>query len=654
MLSLTLARFQKARRALSEQFSGSYLDSAWTKKFILGYLLQHIQPADTLVTPEYAQRVLTLQQDHSERWQLAAKPLDAQSSTNILRLLGRYATGQSPLSLEAMALLNATIQPLGIGQLEDPRNAKLLLERVGFVEPGDNLRRLVFRGELTYAEAANSVLAEHLDPQDPYDPLRQWTDEPIYAIDSASTSEVDDAIGVHYDEHGREFFTVYVSDATVHCPYDSALERLTARTLTTTSYLPEQVYFMLPRPIVEAATLRPDRPCRTFNIAFRVDESTGALHDYSVSLGWARQLRRITYDAVQELYDAKSTTAMPQTPSWVTSKDIEKLHRIHHMAKVRLEHRTARATNKIDSNLPDPLIKVKGTNVVSVTDQILSTKDARVAVAELMIAANEVCSRVAQAEKVPIPFRGTRLLSRDHDVAKHYFEPRGVHMLASHVASGYAEAMFRSISALSSVTRAVYFHEPIFHSGLETNFYAHSTSPLRRYADMLVHHQLKVTVALKHGKRFEEMIPEYQMASLCSMVSLKQEQAALLQDASSRFWLLTYIWKNLLQEGKNPRRVLKCLVGCTRDIRAAPLHQQAALGHPGASFVSDIFIPEIQMTHTLLHSDIAACIGTTLDCVVEDIDPTLNILVLRIIQVHPYEGSNEEILRQALIPASDS
>ncbi|CUG61792.1 mitochondrial exoribonuclease DSS-1, putative [Bodo saltans] len=652
MLALSLARFQKARRATGEQFTGNYLDASWAKKFILGYVLQHIQPEGAAVTPEFSQKVLAIQQDHSEKWQLAAKPLDGQSSTNILRLIGRYACGQSPLSLESMSLLDAAIKPLGFASLQDPRNAKLLLERVGFLEPGDNLRRLVFRGDLTFPEAANSILEEHIDPTDSYDAIRGWTEEPIYAIDSASTSEVDDAIGVHYDDNGNEIFTVYVSDATVHCPYDSALERMTARTLTTTSYLPEQVYFMLPRPIVEAATLRADKPCRTFNITFRVDEASGELSHYSVSVGWVRKLRRITYDAVQELYDHNSAVPMGDTPSWATSKDIEKLHRIHHVARVRLQQRIIRGQNKIDSNLPDPLIKVKGTKVISVTDQILSTKDARIAVAELMIAANEVCSRVAQSEKIPIPYRGTRLLSRDHEVSKLYTEPRGVVTLASNVSSGYAESMFRSISALSSVTRAVYFHEPIFHSGLETNFYAHSTSPLRRYADMLVHHQLKVHVALKHGHRFDEMIPEYQMASLCSMASLKQEQAALLQDSSSRFWLLTYIWVNLLQEGRNPGRILKCLVGSTRDIRACPLHQQTQFG--GCEFVSDIFIPEIQMTHTLLHSHAQACVGTTLDCEIKDIDPSLNVLVLRVVHVHPYEGSTEEILRQALIPASDS
>lgn len=684
----------KKRKIISgqHQFTGNYLDASWTQQFILGFVLQTYQAVESKASAGSSSSgvsVLSLQQELSEKWNLSVKPLDAVSTNNILTLLGRYATGQGVLSLEAIELLNSVLSRLGHGDLEDPRNVVDLLHKVGFVEPGDNIRRLVFKGDLSCSTLDEAAVVEHVDkPTDVFDDIRDVVDEPVYAIDSATTSEVDDAIGVHVDGKGVEWFTVYVSDATVHCPFDSLLERATARTMTTTLYLPEQVFFMLPKPIVEAATLRDDRPCRTFNITFRIHPERGHLFDYRVHVGWVNKLRRITYDAVQQLYDHSSASPMSQTPAWVTAADITKLHRILEVARLRMATRMASAKNKIESNLPDPLVKVRGTKVVSVTDQVLSTKDARIAVAELMIAANEVCSRVAQAHKICIPYRGTRVLSRDHELAKAFEEPDGVAAVeaaapapslsrtddstaAPVVVSYFAQAMFRNISALSSVTRAVYFHEPIHHTGLDTVFYSHSTSPLRRYADMLLHHQLKVFIAHQCGKRVEEeYIPEYQMATLCSMISTKQEAAAILQDASTRYWILRYIWMTLLDCGRQPARLLQCLVGSTRDVSASPAYGRGCASEwPGHTqitqcavqskkktcpYVSDVYIPELQITHVLYHDRVDARVGTTLSCRVARIEPDLNLLELDIVSVAPFEASTEEIMRQALLPAADS
>lgn len=693
------------------------MDQSWAKKFVLGHVLFHYTPpaevptaSEDVHSPQDRQSQprsvassssasptpsptehIALQRQLSDQWRLPVKALDAPSSTAILKLLGRYCVGQSSLSIEALDVLDEALRALGHpGSVEDPAQMRLLLERIGFVEPKDNLLRQVFRGELFYDHSATSVMGDHLDvPRDLYDRYRNTTSHNVYAIDSATTSEVDDAIGVHVDDQGREWFTVYVSDATVHCPFDSALERLTARSLTTTHYLPEGVYFMLPKPIVEAATLREDRPCRTFEIVFRINSDTGAVEDYSIGVGWVTQLRRITYDAVQELYDAGGNASpQPQTPAWCRKEDIRRLHRIHEIAKLRLAARMRMAKNHFESNLPDPLITVRGTDVVSVKDQILGTKDARLAVAELMIAANEVCSRIAQRAGVCIPFRGTRVLSRDHVAAVSFTEPSGTVILQtaageeqqrtpapvggeSGASSSYAaQAIFRSIAALSGVTRAIYHYEPILHTGLETTFYSHSTSPLRRYADMLLHHQLKLWIAQQHGATggggilFEEYIPSFQMASLCSMISTKQEQGALLQDLSSRYWLLSYIWSNLLKEGKEQStRLLRAFVGITRDVSAAPdygrwdnaIQQQAShLTSPQqqqSRYISDVYLPELQMTEVIVHNRPDVRVGTTVSCRVRAIHPMQDILQLEVVAVEPTESMEDEMKKYLWVSA---
>jgi exoribonuclease R len=364
---------------------------------------------------------------------------------------------------------------------------------------------------------------------------------------------------------------------------------------------------------------------------------------------------------MQELLDTGSRTPQPQTPAWASLEDIQKLHRIHRLAALRLRNRERSARNRFECNLPDPLIKVdiQGCKVLSVSDQILGTRDARIAVAEMMIAANEVCSRIAQTHKISLPYRGTRLPSSDHDAATSFLAPPGTITLSSRDESTtfFAEAIVNSLKYLSGITRAMYFHQPIPHQGLETTFYCHSTSPLRRYPDMLVHHQLKCYIARRKGLTIDAFIPEFQMATLCSDASAKQERSAILQDSSSRFWILSYIWYNLLKEGKNcATRELICLVGQTRDVSASPEVTRFAGGPCGSlrRYVSDVFIPEIQLVHFVQHDRADVRVGTTLHCLVRQVQPLIGLLELEVIAVDDKEDSSAEIIKAALIPALDS
>nr|CCC92848.1 mitochondrial exoribonuclease DSS-1 [Trypanosoma congolense IL3000] len=758
------------RTARLVQFSGSYLNTEWSRRFVLGPLLQRYDPqrlqpvSVNSASPKTAEgtffdkEILHLQRLLSETWSLPVRPLDAISEGRIFRLLARYAAGEGVISTEALSEIGRVLTYIhGSPQsVEDPLDMEKLLWAVGYVEPGDNLRRVAFNGELQYPPSALAHMSAHLSDDmqrngsDPFDSLRLPAPGPAYAIDSASTSEVDDAIGVHIDEtNGEEYFVVYVSDATVYCPFDSPLEQLTARLLTTTTYLPEGVFFMLPKPIVEAATLREDRPCRTFNIRFQVDEITGDLKNYSVGVGWLDRLRRVTYDEVQALYDkAKGSEAeqyqnerktvfpggiegggsrsirerenentddaVRERPSWMTAKDEATLHRIYQTALKRYETRQERAGDRfVSADLPEPLIKVgPGAKVLSVEDQIIGTKDARLAVAEMMIAANEVCSRVAQMNRLPIPFRGTRELSLDHVAARSYTEPQGV-TVAQSLDPQYvffAEAMQRSIRQLSAVTRAVYFHTPIYHLGLDTHNYTHSTSPLRRYADMLVHHQLKVWLwrssqsssasstshVDNHGSAvlIQQPIAEHTMATLCSMISNKQEQTSILQDSSQRYWLLRYIEQNLLS--KNPHHRFVCLVGDTRRVECAPEYARFALpchdrrhadgqGADGCSirpssfsggdvretvpwvgkwqqmvndflYVSDIYISELQFAHVLHHSLPDVVVGAVVECEVRSVYPTQGHLALEVVKVWTGgdERQFESLWKKTLLPSLDS
>lgn len=749
----------KGRSATISQFSGSYLNKLWTRRFILGSLLQNYDPqkinverkcvpkSSVSLTPsslkeseedrEVDKALLRAQRVLSEAWNLPVKVMDTVSEQRIYRLLAQYASCEGQLSVESLTELQNVLAflPGAPTSIEDPRQMEMLLYALGHCDVGDNFHRLSYAGPLTYSPEANTLLSPHLDPKlqqeggDMYDSIRVWhTTSPGYAIDSATTSEVDDAIGVDVvPTTGEEWFSVFVSDATVYCPYDSALEQVTARALATTTYLPEGVFFMLPKPIVEAATLREDKPCRTLTIRFQIDPHSGELKNYSVDVGWLQQLRRITYDQVEPIISTPQSSSfldpLDQTnkevrngnevhapkgppssneeekqevgdssaahpPSWLTEQDKMALRRIYAASKLRFSSRMKGALSKkskpIEGGLPDPYIKVHGTDVLSVRDQILSTQAARLAVAEMMIAANEVCSRIAEGNGIPIPFRGTRPLSSYHEAAQYFEEPQGVTKLKSLDASQLfiAEAMQSTFRQLTCVTRAMYNPSPIYHGGLLTSHYTHSTSPLRRYPDMLVHHQLKVWLYHhRHSKLsqkldlngkaqkkpfLEQFIPEYAMANHCVTVSLKQERSALLQEKSTRYWILRYMEKVWLASKKktssNPEvvqgseKTFLCYVGETKNVSASPEYDrfystfEAAVSAVSGrknnknskrwnqnklefTYISHIYIPEVQLTHTLYHHCSEVKVGAVIECRITKLCPVQGVLEMSLVAV---------------------
>jgi exoribonuclease R len=439
----------------------------------------------------------------------------------------------------------------------------------------------------------------------------------------------------------------------VHCPIFSELEQLSARALTTTTYLPEGVFFMLPHRIIEAATLRPDRPCRTFNVNFCVDPDTGELHDYSIDVGWCSALRRVTYDAAQEILAANADAPCAGSPAWMNRDDVRVLRRIHEIAVLRYKMRERR-NRGFSGSTPDPLIVVEGTDVVDVRDQIICTKDARLAVAELMIAANEVCSRVAQAAKVSVPFRGSRPLSSFQEAAagRELVPPLGYAPLPSQDAgvAFFARTLIADLERLRGVTRAYYSHFPVYHNGLDTRDYCHSTSPLRRYPDMLVHHQLKANLARDRGAPLLDVIPQAFMEHLCAYCSSVQSAGKFMQLKTDRFWILRFLEKKLAAD---PLLKLRCYVGATEFIQACPEIAQPPGSRAPARFRSDVYVPEVQMVHAVYHDREDMLVGVTAVCRIAAIDAYLDRLALEVVQV-TYEADVQRALSQMVVLLADA
>jgi len=575
------------------------------------------------------------------RKEVRLSPLDPNLIQKYNDTFAKYTLGDGAIPRDVLEEIHNTVAPFVNGDVRtSAESCRRLLECVGYVKPGDNLFRaqVEAKGGLRQSSNAEKRAKGCANVKDPFDPIRVIVEDPVYAIDSISTSEVDDAIGI--DEDGK-YVTVYVADATAYCQIDTPLDKGTGGKLATTTYLPEGVFFMLPKELVQAATLAPDRPCRCFHAKFFFnDDGSINLEDYTVGVSLAKCVRRITYNVCQDiLNNPASSSPPPSAPTWMTSTDVAKILQLDRLRIRRKEHRIREGAWRLLA--PKPSLEVNpATFMIKLKAQEqISLQGAYNLVEEMMVAANEVCTRFAVTSDTIIPFRVTRPLSNRHTINVSTSDtledplslwPPGVLERSSSetsIPSNEVSALSRTIAddtlALRSVTRAYYSHQQGTHSFLNTIYYCHATSPLRRYADMLVHHQLKATLALHNNippkTSGYEKFQVITMKDKCAKISKLSHDSKMLQAKSLMFWSLKYI----KEEVKD--KTIQAIVAYNYVSSASPL-----MSYSKAPYVARIVLGRILLCTTLYHADSTLGPGDVVDLDVLEVCPIRLVLKLKL------------------------
>lgn len=335
------------------------------------------------------------------------------------------------------------------------------------------------------AEAARAAPA----PPDGREDLREL---PFLTIDPADARDHDDACYAHPDDHpdnpGGHVVWVAIADVAHYVRPGSALDGA-ARDRGNSTYFPDRVVPMLPdRLSGDLCSLRAgcSRPC----IAVRmVLDAGGRKIGHRFVRGLMRSVAALTYGQAQAAIDGG--------PDEGAGPLLRPLYAAYEAVKVA---RTAR--QPLDLDLPERKVVLdERGGVVSV--DFRERLDAHRLIEEFMVLAN-----IAAAEE--LTRRGRPLLFRVHeapdagrletlrDAARAAGLPfvRGAGVKTRHLnrlleaARGTAHAETISMAVLRSMTQACYAPENGGHFGLALAGYAHFTSPIRRYADLVVHRAL--------------------------------------------------------------------------------------------------------------------------------------------------------------------
>ena len=347
-------------------------------------------------------------------------------------------------------------------------------------------------GDETLAEAERAATLP-LTPEGRED-LR---DLPIVAIDPADARDHDDAVWAIPDEDpgnkGGWKAIVAIADVSYYVRPDGALDR-EARRRGNSVYFPDRVVPMLPETLsAGVCSLKAGQDRAAMACHLTVDKH-GKVTSWRFTRALVRLRANIAYERAQAAYDADAPDE-----SW----DADVLPALRHLWGCWTLLAKARAARSpLDLDLPERqvILDAQG-NIAEI--RVRERLDAHRLIEDYMIAANVAAAKALEAKKSPVMYRIHEPPSREKLVSlKEYLESFEQSFALGQVIT---PAVFNRLidgfsgddrlpeimeAILRSQTQAYYGPANAGHFGLALGSYAHFTSPIRRYADLLVHRAL--------------------------------------------------------------------------------------------------------------------------------------------------------------------
>ena len=379
-------------------------------------------------------------------------------------------------------------------------------------------------------------------------------DQFIVTIDPDDARDFDDAINVERIPGGGWRLGVHIADVAAYVKPGSALDR-EAHKRGNSVYLPDRVIPMLPERLSNGVcSLRPDvnRLTHSVFIEFTKDGRTKSCRFGRTVI---RSARRLTYKEAYALLEAPPKDQLG-----------ERLHVAWELASLLRKKRFEQGS--LDLDFPEVKVRLDGEGKPIALERIENDESHQL-VEEFMLAANEAVARELKNRSIPTVYRVHEdpdpeklaeyrelILSYNYKVGDLTNRRELQRLLAS--LAGKAEEQALKIGLLKSLKRARYAPQPLGHFGLAKTNYTHFTSPIRRYADLVVHRGLGRDAALRRPAGAarqpyqREPLPDMgQIAAIAEHISITERVAADAEIDSVKMKKLEFFQRQL--EARDPQ-----------------------------------------------------------------------------------------------------
>ena len=308
---------------------------------------------------------------------------------------------------------------------------------------------------------------------------------PIVAIDPSDARDHDDAIWAEPDGNGGFRALVAIADVSFYVRPGGEVDR-EARKRGNSVYFPDRVVPMLPEVLsADVCSLRAgeDRAAMACHLSI---DAHGNVTDFRFTRALVRIAEVIAYEEAQRRID-EGEAAAHLTDLW---------------AAWRLLESARDKRDPLELEIPERRVKLDEQGRITEI-AIRERLDAHRVVEDFMIAANVAAAKALESKTAPVVYRIHEPPSREKLVAlKDYLATFGRSLaLGQVITPGLFNRMLKDVAddtekvlvmeaVLRSQTQAYYGPRNAGHFGLALGSYAHFTSPIRRYSDLLVHRAL--------------------------------------------------------------------------------------------------------------------------------------------------------------------
>ncbi|HET9279403.1 MAG TPA: ribonuclease R [Flavitalea sp.] len=373
---------------------------------------------------------------------------------------------------------------------------------------------------------------------------RDFRETLTITIDPIDAKDFDDALSFRVLKSGNYEIGVHIADVSHFVEPDTDLDK-EAYQRATSVYLPDRVLPMLPERISnELCSLRPKEDKLTFSAVFQITPK-GDVKEYWLGKTVIHSDHRFTYEEVQEIIEMEE--GLHSTEILILNQLAQKFRK-HRFKRGAINFSSQEVRFKLDE-------KGKPIGIV-----VKESKEAHQLIEEFMLLANRVVAEHVgkikfNKKEVPFPYRvhdtpdEMKLLPFVAFAKKygHTFDtstPEGIASSFNQMLQdvhGKPEQHVLEQLGIRTMAKAVYTTENIGHYGLGFEHYAHFTSPIRRYPDVLVHRILEDCLN-------NTIEPDKKLEQKCKHCSERERAAMEAERAANKYKQVEYMQQFLGEE----------------------------------------------------------------------------------------------------------
>ncbi|MBK8643083.1 MAG: ribonuclease R [Saprospiraceae bacterium] len=380
---------------------------------------------------------------------------------------------------------------------------------------------------------ASEINEDNYDLED----RRDFREVTTFTIDPVDAKDFDDALSYSRTEDGLLEIGIHIADVSHFVKPDSALDK-EALKRGNSVYLVDRVLPMLPEKLSnELCSLRPLEDKLTFSVVFTYDEEM-SIKKHWIGKSIIHSKRRFTYEEVQEILHGKEGDFVLELNHL---NDIAKHTRKERLRNGAIDFESDEVRFKLDeAGLPKELF-------------VKQRLDAHMLIEEFMLLANKYVAQYMafKNKSIPVPFvyrihdlpdpdklQDFMVFAHELGVKLDLSTPKKISKSLNQLAELIKENEDLKILqplAIRTMAKAEYNPQNIGHYGLAFEYYTHFTSPIRRYADLMVHRILFDN--LKKEKRYRLDTIEAQ----CRYISSQERKAMEAERESTRYFQVFYL-----------------------------------------------------------------------------------------------------------------